>query len=71
MIIPINVTPPSSSRRTFPPQLAQYGTDEVVLIELQGSLDVEGEMAGQFVGKLDLCSDTVSADYVRPVFSLS
>ena len=52
MIIPLNVALKGHSRRTLPPQLVQFGSDELVLIELQGTLDVEGEMEGQFVGKL-------------------
>jgi len=56
MIINVNVAI-STTGSALPPQLAQYGTDEVVLIELQGSLEVGGETAGQLVGKLDLDSD--------------
>ncbi|CCL99301.1 uncharacterized protein FIBRA_01317 [Fibroporia radiculosa] len=41
-----------SSTRTFSPQLAQFGGDEMVLIEMQGSLEVEGNKDGQTVGKL-------------------
>jgi len=54
MIIPINVSKsgPSLSNYTFPPQLAQFGSNEVVLIELQGSLEVDGDKEGQVVGKL-------------------
>ncbi|OCH84087.1 hypothetical protein OBBRIDRAFT_742189 [Obba rivulosa] len=52
MIIPINVQPVGSTSRTFPPQLAQFGTDELVLIDLQGFLDVEGDKQGQAIGKL-------------------
>ena len=59
MIIPLNVALQGHSRRTLPPQLVQFGSDELVLIELQGTLDVEGEMEGQFVGKLKIDSSTV------------
>ncbi|PCH42054.1 hypothetical protein WOLCODRAFT_101465 [Wolfiporia cocos MD-104 SS10] len=53
MIIPIGVAPSSSeSNRAFPPQLVQFGSDEYVLIELQGSLEVEGNKDGQVVGRL-------------------
>ncbi|KZT01384.1 uncharacterized protein LAESUDRAFT_686700 [Laetiporus sulphureus 93-53] len=55
MIIPINISAPSSSSSSsqiFPPQLAQFGSDELVLIELQGSLEVKGDREGQVVGKL-------------------
>ncbi|KAL4243254.1 hypothetical protein ABKN59_011499 [Abortiporus biennis] len=59
MIIPIHLpTPGSSSSNTLPPQFAQFGTDEVVLIELQGSLEVEGDKANQRVGKLSIDSTT-------------
>ncbi|KAL6301356.1 Ctf8-domain-containing protein [Sparassis latifolia] len=54
MIIPINLdtVPLSPLGSKFPPQLAQFGTDEVVLIELQGALDVEGDRQGETVGTL-------------------
>ncbi|KAI0695400.1 Ctf8-domain-containing protein [Cytidiella melzeri] len=56
MIVPINVAI-SAQGPTLPPQLAKFGTDELVLIELQGALEVEGQTAGQLVGKLDLETD--------------
>ena len=59
MIIPVNVNIAGSSSRALPPQFAQYGTDEVVLVELQGALEVEGESGDQFVGKLTVDSDSV------------
>lgn len=43
----------------LPPQFAQFGTDEVVLLELQGSLDVAGSKEGQHVGKLSIDNTTV------------
>lgn len=59
MIIPITVAAGSSSR-LLPPQFAQFGADEVVLIEMQGALEVEGDSSGQFVGKLTVDPETVS-----------
>lgn len=59
MVIPIILNVASCSNgRTLPPQLARFGTDEVVLIELQGALDVEGDRQGETVGKL--CIDEVA-----------
>ncbi|GJE94578.1 Ctf8-domain-containing protein [Phanerochaete sordida] len=58
MIIPINVNIAGPSTRSLPPTFAQYGTDEVVLVELQGALEVEGSSEGQFVGKLTVDSDS-------------
>src|ERR1700722_2497569 len=56
MIIPITI--PSTSNPTLTPSLAKIGHDEIVLIELQGSLQVEcshdSERNGQFVGKLSI-----------------
>ncbi|TBU51931.1 Ctf8-domain-containing protein [Dichomitus squalens] len=55
MLIPINIDLPGPStprRPNLPPQLIQFGTDELILIELQGSLEVEGNRDGQLVGKL-------------------
>ena len=64
MIIPINLhlepSPSSSSTCTFPPALAQFGSEGLVLIELQGSLEVEGDNIGQTVGKLSAEASTVS-----------
>ena len=63
MIIPINLQPEpsasSSSTCTFPPALAQFGSEGLVLIELQGSLEVEGDNIGQTVGKLSVEASTV------------
>ncbi|KAH9949995.1 Ctf8-domain-containing protein [Amylocystis lapponica] len=60
MIISINIPilDPSSSRPTLPPQLIPFGSDEVVLIELQGTLEVEGVKEGQTVGKLSVDTAT-------------
>ncbi|OSD01915.1 hypothetical protein PYCCODRAFT_1468199 [Trametes coccinea BRFM310] len=55
MLISVNISlpgPSTPSRRALPPQLVQFGTDELVLIELQGALEVEGNKDGQLVGKL-------------------
>ena len=55
MIIPINLRPePSGSGSKFPPQLAELGTDEIVLLELQGSFHIEGDHTGQLAAKLSL-----------------
>ncbi|KAI5122925.1 hypothetical protein M0805_007603 [Coniferiporia weirii] len=53
MIIPINLPAhvPKSENK-FPPQLAKLGSEEVVLIELQGSIEVEGSQWGQPIGRL-------------------
>lgn len=61
----ISVTLPScSANPKLPSSLAKISHDEVVLIELQGSLDVESkhptERNGQFVGKLKIDEATVS-----------
>lgn len=53
MIIPIHLPAPSSSNAAvLPPQLVRIGANEVVLIELQGALQVEGDRSGQMAGKL-------------------
>lgn len=53
MIIPIN-TPSATANDTskFPPQLAKLGTEEIILIELQGSFQVEGDKSGQLAATL-------------------
>ncbi|KAJ7707356.1 Ctf8-domain-containing protein [Mycena rosella] len=57
MIIPINFPLPSySSAGKLPPSLAKISHDELVLIELQGALEVEctsdGARDGRLVGRL-------------------
>ncbi|KAI0067280.1 hypothetical protein BV25DRAFT_1819607 [Artomyces pyxidatus] len=42
----------ASQPNPLPPTLAQIGSSELVLIELQGELDVEGNKHGQTVGTL-------------------
>lgn len=42
MIIPLKF-PTNTSTEELPPQLARLGSNEVVLIELQGFLEIEGE----------------------------
>ncbi|PAV16191.1 Erg28 [Pyrrhoderma noxium] len=55
MIIPINLHPESSKDGSkFPPQLAKLGTDEIILLELQGSFHTEGDAVGQQAAKLNL-----------------
>ena len=59
MIIPINTTGSSEKSLTkFPPQLAKLGSDELILIELQGSFHIEGDASGQLAARLRL--DNVS-----------
>lgn len=60
MIIPIVLSPvsaPLESKIEFPPQLAKLGSNEVVLLELQGSFHVEGDNSGQMIGKLQMESE--------------
>ncbi|EJD06874.1 uncharacterized protein FOMMEDRAFT_76607 [Fomitiporia mediterranea MF3/22] len=56
MIIPINISAATSdeSSTKFPPQLAKLGTDEVIIIELQGSFHVEGDQSGHLAARLKL-----------------
>jgi hypothetical protein len=63
MILPIT-RKPSPSTSKLPPQLAKLGSDEIVLIELQGSLEVEGVPDGQIVGSLKIDEKTVCESYV-------
>lgn len=66
MLIPITFNPNSSSSRPketpkLPSALAKIANDEVVLIELQGALEVEvaqpTDKNGKFVGKLTINED--------------
>ncbi|KAF8917238.1 Ctf8-domain-containing protein [Mucidula mucida] len=61
MIIPVDFILPSSSNLKLPPSVAKVSHDEIVLVELQGTLDVEstyeGERDGKLVGQLTLDDD--------------
>lgn len=61
MIIPVTLKPPSDDGRKLPPQLANLGNGDLVLIELQGSLEVQGSADSQFVGTLEIDPKTVCA----------
>lgn len=65
MIISITLPDPTSnSNPKLPPTLAKISHDEIVLIELQGALDVgdmhPSERNGKFVGKLSVDDGLVS-----------
>ena len=59
MIIPVTLKPPSNIGIKLPPQLANLGNGEFALIELQGSLEVQGSADSQFVGTLEIDPKTV------------
>jgi len=61
MIIPVTLKPPSDDGRKLPPQLANLGNGDLVLIELQGSLEAQGSADSQFVGTLEIDPKTVCA----------
>ncbi|KAI0267769.1 Ctf8-domain-containing protein [Gloeopeniophorella convolvens] len=58
MIIPLTLAqPPDSSAPALPPALAQLGSSELFLLELQGELEVSGDRCGQLVGRLTVDDD--------------
>ena len=63
MLIPITITSSSPSNPKLPSGLAKISHNEVVLVELQGSLEVEcnqlSERDGKLVGKLKIDDLTV------------
>lgn len=63
MIVPITVTQPNAFAPKLPPSIAKLGHDELFLIELQGTLDVQCPESttrdGQLIGTLN------TADMVR------
>lgn len=74
MLIPITIAH-SSSEPKLPPGLAKISHDEIVLIELQGTLEVESnhpkERNGKPVGTLKIdeisvCIELFSLTYVAP-----
>ncbi len=55
MIVPLTLpSGPSAGARTLPPALAQLGSSELFLLELQGNLEVSGDKRGQVVGHLTI-----------------
>lgn len=38
----------------LPPALAKINANETVIIELQGSIEIEGEKSGELIGNLDV-----------------
>ncbi|KAI0288832.1 Ctf8-domain-containing protein [Russula brevipes] len=60
MIIPLTLpsqSSPSPSGPALPHALAQLGSSELFLLELQGELEVSGTKHGQLVGRLTLDDD--------------
>ena len=74
MLIPITITSPSPSNPKLPSGLAKISHNEVVLVELQGSLEVEcnqpSERDGKLVGKLKIDELTVN-HYIYKTFALN
>ena len=59
MIIPVRFPESNSSAASsLPPVLTKLGSNEIVLIELQGFLDAEGDTQGGPVGTLN-CANPV------------
>jgi len=55
MIIPIRLSGLAvAPAHPLPPILASTGFNEVVILELQGSIDTEGDYSGESIGQLDL-----------------
>ena len=58
MIIPLTLPPKSSPNgaepASLPSALAQLGSSEFFLLELQGVLEVTGDKHGQLVGRLTI-----------------
>ena len=42
------------SQHPLPPALAKIGANETVIIELQGSIKIEGDKSGELIGNLDV-----------------
>ena len=49
--LPAEVGPSSDP---LPPALAKISANETVIIELQGSIEIEGEKSGELIGNLDV-----------------
>ncbi|KAE9405184.1 hypothetical protein BT96DRAFT_916365 [Gymnopus androsaceus JB14] len=69
MLIPITFNAPSSSTPKLPPSLAKISHDEVVLIELQGALEIESSHPNERDGKL-IGTLTIDQDLKRPTLRI-
>ena len=70
MILPITLPPkPSPGSPALPPVLTRLGSSELILLELQGELDVSGDKHGQLVGRLTIDDDAIDGK-VRSVHYL-
>ena len=70
MLIPIRLTLPSASGHPLPPQLVKItGSEDVAIVELQGSLDVDGDQADVVVGTLRLDDNVRHAPLVSLLHS--
>ncbi|KAF9514594.1 hypothetical protein BS47DRAFT_1294919 [Hydnum rufescens UP504] len=58
MIIPLDITQSARDYPPLPPHLISLGSDEVLIVELQGSLTTQGDTSGQPVGTLVIDSQT-------------
>jgi hypothetical protein len=61
MIIPVTVKAPPDDGGKLPPQLADLGNGHLAIIELQGTLEVQGSTDSQIVGTLNIDPKTVCA----------
>lgn len=59
MLINVNIALSEAGKQRLPPQLVQFGSEGLVLVELQGALEVEGNKDGQLVGVLRVDETTV------------
>jgi len=59
MIIPIRLPGQvAAPTHSLPPVLATIGFNEVVILELQGSLETEGDYSGETIAQLDMSIPT-------------
>jgi len=58
MIIPLDITQSARDYPPLPPHLISLGSDEVLIVELQGSLTTQGDTSGQPIGTLVIDSRT-------------
>jgi len=73
--LPTEVGP---SPHPLPPALAKISANETVIIELQGSIEIQGEKSGELIGNLDVTNivriffDEVTPRHIlrRPVFTM-
>ena len=66
MIIPVRLpSQVASPDHALPPAVASIGSNELVLLELQGSIEAEGDYTGEAIATLDMSIEACLWPFIR------